>query len=285
MSDIFISYARENLESARRLAAALEEQGWSVFWDRTIPAGKDWREVIGAALADARCVVVLWSPHSVNSRFVIEESDRGLRRRVLIPAFIERTEPPFGFGTIHAADLSEWGGDRDDAAIQLFFRDVAGILGPAPVLNAEQRREAEAESKRKAEQQQRQQAEAAAKRKAEEERQRAEAEAKRKAEEERQRAEAEAKRRAEGERQRGGPRPSATPRRSVGGPKQRPSATPRRRGSGRRQRRNAKPRRRGSGRRQRRNAEPRRSGSGRRPRPNAEPRRTGGGLALALHRQ
>jgi hypothetical protein len=197
VSDIFISYARKDLEAARRLAAALEEQGWSVFWDRTIPAGKSWREVIGAALANSRCVVVLWSSHSVNSHYVIEEADHGLRRRVLIPAFIEQIEPPFGFGTIQAADLSEWREDRSSAAIQRFFGDVAGILGPAPVLSAEQRREAEAETRRKAEEQQRQQAEAEAKRAADEERQ--QAEAKRKADEERQ--QAEAKRAADEERQ------------------------------------------------------------------------------------
>jgi hypothetical protein len=108
MADIFISYAREDLESAGRLAATLQEQGWSVFWDRTIPAGKSWREVIGATLADARCIVVLWSQHSVDSHWVIEEADFGLRRRILIPAFIESAEPPFGFGSIQAADLSEW---------------------------------------------------------------------------------------------------------------------------------------------------------------------------------
>jgi hypothetical protein len=47
MSDIFISYASEDLPRIRPLVDALERRGWSVFWDRTIPAGKTWREVIG----------------------------------------------------------------------------------------------------------------------------------------------------------------------------------------------------------------------------------------------
>jgi hypothetical protein len=34
MSDIFISYASEDRSKAEPLAKALEEQGWSVFWDR-----------------------------------------------------------------------------------------------------------------------------------------------------------------------------------------------------------------------------------------------------------
>jgi TIR domain len=43
LSDIFISYAREDLRRAKQLAEALKAQGWSVFWDRTIPAGKSWQ--------------------------------------------------------------------------------------------------------------------------------------------------------------------------------------------------------------------------------------------------
>ena len=40
MGDIFISYAREDRNRIKPLAEALEKQGWSVFWDRTIPAGQ-----------------------------------------------------------------------------------------------------------------------------------------------------------------------------------------------------------------------------------------------------
>jgi hypothetical protein len=58
LSDIFISYAEEDREQARRLAEALKAQGWSVFWDRTILPGKTWRQVIDTTLHEARCVIV-----------------------------------------------------------------------------------------------------------------------------------------------------------------------------------------------------------------------------------
>ena len=78
MVDIFISYAKEDRSRIASLAKALEDQGWSVFWDRTISAGKTWRQVIGNALESARSVIVAWSKTSVNSRWVQEEADRGL---------------------------------------------------------------------------------------------------------------------------------------------------------------------------------------------------------------
>ena len=78
MADIFISYAKEDRERVKLLANALEIKGWSVFWDRTIPTGQKWREVIGEALENARVVIVAWSKASTKSRWVQEEADWGL---------------------------------------------------------------------------------------------------------------------------------------------------------------------------------------------------------------
>ena len=51
MAEIFISYASENRERARALAQTLGARGWSVWWDREIPLGKSFDEVIEKALA------------------------------------------------------------------------------------------------------------------------------------------------------------------------------------------------------------------------------------------
>ena len=85
MADIFLSYAREDIERAEKLAAALAREGWSVFWDRTTPAGQDWDLYIEAALREARCVVVAWSGNSIHSRWVREEARLGLRESALVP--------------------------------------------------------------------------------------------------------------------------------------------------------------------------------------------------------
>ena len=43
MSDIFISYARTNRDRAQALAAALDQRGYSVWWDPPYPSWQDIR--------------------------------------------------------------------------------------------------------------------------------------------------------------------------------------------------------------------------------------------------
>src|SRR3954453_11460846 len=109
---IFFRYAREDQAQVPSLVAALEARGWSVFWDRRIPAGKTWRSHIGRALNEARCVVVAWSEHSIRSEWVIEEADDGRERGILVPALIDPVRSPQGFRGIQAADLSGWSPER-----------------------------------------------------------------------------------------------------------------------------------------------------------------------------
>jgi formylglycine-generating enzyme required for sulfatase activity len=128
MADIFISYASEDREAARPLADALAGQGWSVFWDRTIPPGRTWRQVVGAALTEARCVVVMWSEASIHSTWVQEEADDGRERGVLIPILIEPVRPPIGFRSLQAADLSGWEGNAADVGFKVLIGALSDLL-------------------------------------------------------------------------------------------------------------------------------------------------------------
>ncbi len=196
MSEIFISYAREDLERTRQLANALGSLGWNVFIDRRIPAGKTWADYIGKELDGAKCVIVIWSKASLGSRFVKLEANNALAKEKLIPVLIEDVSPPFEFGDLHAADLSKWDGDKNKEEFINLVTDIESLIGSRPKGEAvshkskveeEKRLKEEAETRRKAEveEEKRLKEAAEARRKVEEEKRlKEEAAARRKLEEE-----------------------------------------------------------------------------------------------------
>jgi formylglycine-generating enzyme required for sulfatase activity len=134
MSDVFISYAREDRDVAARLAQMIEQDGHSVFWDRELVPGSAFAEVLAAELQAARRVVVLWSRASVGSLWVRDEAEVGLKRNVLTPVLIEAVDLPLGFGSIHAADLAGWTGNPNDPRLAGLLAVLRGEPPPLTVL-------------------------------------------------------------------------------------------------------------------------------------------------------
>jgi hypothetical protein len=108
MADIFLSYARADRPRAERLAQALERTGWSVWWDREIPPGRSFDEVIEEALSLARCVIVLWSDASIRSEWVKTEASEAAQRRILVPVLADGARIPLEFRRIQAAAIADW---------------------------------------------------------------------------------------------------------------------------------------------------------------------------------
>jgi len=111
MSDIFISYAREDKAKAEIIVNALTNQGFSVWWDPEIPLADEFRQIIDKELAKAKCVVVLWSRASIKSGYVIYEATKGKDRNILVPVLIEDVEIPDVFRDINTANLYDWTGE------------------------------------------------------------------------------------------------------------------------------------------------------------------------------
>ena len=132
MADIFISYAKKDRSRVEPLAKALEDQGWSVWWDPQIPPGKTFFGVIKEALEAAKCVVVLWSKQSIDSEWVLEEANFGKLQGILVPAKIDSVAPPLGFGLIQAADLTDWETETKHAGFESFLGAISDIVGPPP---------------------------------------------------------------------------------------------------------------------------------------------------------
>jgi len=108
MADVFISYAREDRECAELLARALKQKGWSVWWDDQIKVGHSFTETIELELGRARCVIVLWSRHSVQSEWVPLEAREAAKRKALVPVRIENVQPPLEFRGLQTADFLDW---------------------------------------------------------------------------------------------------------------------------------------------------------------------------------
>ena len=119
MADVFISYAREDRPTAQLLARTLEAGGRTVWWDREILPGKDFAELIAAELARAKAVVVIWSEASTRSGWVRDEAHEGLERGILVPVLMGVAEPPLGYRSIHAVDLTGWQGGEHSALTDL----------------------------------------------------------------------------------------------------------------------------------------------------------------------
>jgi hypothetical protein len=136
---LFISYSRKDKAMARRVADALEIQGYDVFWDAAIPPGQKFDTYIFSQLEQSDAVVVLWSTHSIASDYVKEEADYAKTNSVLVPLRIDKTSLPFGFARIHTTDLFEWQGSIQDPewrrvveAIESSIRDHRTSHPPEP---------------------------------------------------------------------------------------------------------------------------------------------------------
>ena len=77
MADVFVSYKKSDADRVRPLVAHLRAAGLDVWWDEGIQPATSWRAEIAKQLADAKCVVAVWTKDSVDHEqgaWVMEEA-------------------------------------------------------------------------------------------------------------------------------------------------------------------------------------------------------------------
>lgn len=93
-----------------------------------IKPGETWDHVIQAALAQSRCVVVLWSHYSVceDKEWVRIEAHAGKRRGILVPVLIDDVVERIriAFSLTQAANLIGWSGALPDNGFEELARAV-----------------------------------------------------------------------------------------------------------------------------------------------------------------
>ena len=115
--DVFLSYKREDATHVGKLVVAMREAGLDVWWDEDIPPSAPWEATIEKALAEAKAVIVCWSPTSIKSENVRSEARVAREDGRLIQVFLRPCSPPLFFGERQGVDLSKWRGNADDPRI------------------------------------------------------------------------------------------------------------------------------------------------------------------------
>ena len=113
MTDVFVSYKKEDFEVANRVVTALKENGLSVWWDDSLTSKSAWDKELEREIASAATVVVLWTPRSVSSDWVRTEAHYGQDHGKLIPVMIEACTIPIAFMLRQTINLCDWSGTPD----------------------------------------------------------------------------------------------------------------------------------------------------------------------------
>ena len=146
MPHVFLSYASEDRARVLPLVEALQEDGFTVWWDRDIRPGPSFDREIERAIDEAICMVVVWSSRSVESEWVRSEVEEGVRRGILVPVLIEAVMPPLAYRRRQAADLTHWQGEHDGeyakllGGIRATLASVEGVGASDPSGTASQDR-------------------------------------------------------------------------------------------------------------------------------------------------
>lgn len=128
MSDVFISYKRDERAECERIAEKLKHLGLDVWFDARLTAGDSFTAEIEREVRRAKAVLVLWSPGSVESRWVRNEADIGMERGVLCAAQIKPCTVPINFRDVHYEPIPAGFGDDHPNWIKLLER-IGALTG------------------------------------------------------------------------------------------------------------------------------------------------------------
>lgn len=129
VSDVFISYKREDKARVEVLYALLLDLEISAWFDAGIEVGVEWERRIYDEIDQARAMIVCWSFAAYSSPWVVREATIGLERNILVPVHVHRCALGSPFAALQSADLTEWDGAPDHPEIQKTLHAIGALLG------------------------------------------------------------------------------------------------------------------------------------------------------------
>ena len=132
MTDVFISYARDDRAEVRRLAEAVKQAGYSVWWDDELPPHLAYGEVITEKIEAAKAAIVVWSAKAAASEWVRAEADVARNGKKLIQLSLDEKMPPLPFNQLHFVSIAGWMGEEDHPGWQKVKQSLATLTGRAP---------------------------------------------------------------------------------------------------------------------------------------------------------
>jgi hypothetical protein len=88
MTEVFISYKREERAPVEPFAARLTELGVEVWFDAGLSSGDRFDTIILERLKEAKAVLACWSPEATLSDWVRSEAEYARQLRTYLPIFI-----------------------------------------------------------------------------------------------------------------------------------------------------------------------------------------------------
>jgi len=132
--EVFISYAREDIDQAQQIVTALEQEGLIVWWDEKLMLSSgNFPHVIDEAIKTAQCVIVLWSEHCKESKWVPAEAHMADELHKLINVRLGDAQPPLPFNVGQCTPLQLKNGDIAEdnlKTLTIKVKEMIGIQGP-----------------------------------------------------------------------------------------------------------------------------------------------------------
>ena len=129
MSDVFISYKREDIARMEPLNALLLDLDVPVWFDAGIEVGAAWEKRIEDQIDQAKAVIVCWTFAAISSHWVKREAEIGYLRGMLAPVRLEPCTLVAPFDAVQTADLADWRGAPDHPEVQKLLLRLEQLLG------------------------------------------------------------------------------------------------------------------------------------------------------------